>query len=181
MRRALIVHPSTPSQAVDTLDVEAERQGALLALRYSLRGRISALKIPPPAMPTRADELWQHTCFEAFIALPGGAYCEFNFSPSSQWAAYRFDGYREDMAALEIEPPAMELRRKGDRLDMDVALDLTPVAGLLKDKPSRLALTAVIEEAGAAKSYWALAHPQGKPDFHHADGFVLDLGHAERT
>ena len=24
-------------------------------------------------------------------------------------------------------------------------------------------------------SYWALAHPPGKPDFHHADGFALEL------
>ena len=39
----------------------------------------------------------------------------------------------------------------------------------------RLALTAVIEETGGAKSYWALKHAPGKPDFHHADGFVLEL------
>jgi hypothetical protein len=25
------------------------------------------------------------------------------------------------------------------------------------------------------KSYWALAHPQGKPDFHHVDSFALTL------
>jgi hypothetical protein len=33
----------------------------------------------------------------------------------------------------------------------------------------------VIEETNGAKSYWALKHPPGKPDFHHADGFVLEL------
>jgi hypothetical protein len=33
----------------------------------------------------------------------------------------------------------------------------------------------VIEETSGGKSYWALAHPPGKPDFHHADGFVYEL------
>jgi hypothetical protein len=40
----------------------------------------------------------------------------------------------------------------------------------------RLGLTAVIEQANLAKSYWALAHPPGEPDFHHRDGFALTLG-----
>ena len=35
--------------------------------------------------------------------------------------------------------------------------------------------TAVIEEADGTKSYWALAHPSDKPDFHHPDSFALDL------
>ena len=35
-----------------------------------------------------------------------------------------------------------------------------------------LGLSAVIEEANGRKSYWALAHPPGKADFHHADCFA---------
>jgi len=33
----------------------------------------------------------------------------------------------------------------------------------------------LIEETNGAKSYWALAHAPGKPDFHHPDAFALDL------
>ena len=36
-------------------------------------------------------------------------------------------------------------------------------------------LSAVIETTDGAMSYWALAHPSAKPDFHHPDSFVLDL------
>jgi hypothetical protein len=36
-------------------------------------------------------------------------------------------------------------------------------------------LTAVIEEAHGTMSYWALAHGSDVPDFHHPDGFVLEL------
>ena len=39
----------------------------------------------------------------------------------------------------------------------------------------QLGVSAVIEETNGRKSYWALAHPPGKADFHHDDGFVLQL------
>jgi hypothetical protein len=39
----------------------------------------------------------------------------------------------------------------------------------------QLALAAVIEDGNGRLSYWALGHPQGKPDFHHPDGFTLEL------
>jgi hypothetical protein len=43
------------------------------------------------------------------------------------------------------------------------------------DRPWRLALTAVIEHATGALSYWSLHHPPGPPDFHHPDGFALKI------
>jgi hypothetical protein len=39
----------------------------------------------------------------------------------------------------------------------------------------RLGLAAVIEDKAQVLSYWALKHPAEKPDFHHADGFVIEL------
>ena len=42
----------------------------------------------------------------------------------------------------------------------------------------RLGLSAVIEDTNGHKSYWALAHPPGKPDFHHADCFAYELSPA---
>jgi len=39
----------------------------------------------------------------------------------------------------------------------------------------RLALSAVVEETDGRLSYWAIAHPGERPDFHHRDGFVLPL------
>ena len=40
---------------------------------------------------------------------------------------------------------------------------------------ARIALSAVIEEVDGTKSYWALRHPPGAPDFHHPDCFALEL------
>ena len=38
-----------------------------------------------------------------------------------------------------------------------------------------LAVSAVIEETDGTKSFWALRHPPGPPDFHHPDCFALTL------
>jgi hypothetical protein len=38
-----------------------------------------------------------------------------------------------------------------------------------------VALCVVIEELDGALSYWALRHPAPRPDFHHADGFALEI------
>ncbi len=146
-----------------------------LGLRYTVTGAIGEIMLPPLAAPTRADELWRHTCFEVFVREGAGlGYCEFNFATSRQWAAYRFDDYRDGMSPIgAIAAPRIESRASEARLDVDVSLNLTGL--IAADASWRLALTAVIEDASGQKSYWALAHPQGKPDFHHRDGFVLDL------
>jgi hypothetical protein len=183
MRHALKRHPETRSQAVTRIEVEARRTGVGLALRYIVTGTIEDLALPKQARPLRTDDLWKHTCFEAFARGVGDeAYCEFNFSPSTEWAAYRFSKYRrEDALDIgEVSAPPIVMRESSTHFQMDVAIDLSRVAELPKRAPWRAGVTAVIEEKSGQKTYWALAHPQGKPDFHHADGFVLQLPPAEQ-
>ena len=138
-----------------------------------LSGDTGRLILPPPAALVRTDNLWKTTCFELFVRVTGQtAYREYNFSPSGAWAAYAFDGYRAGMRDLPLAPPPhIQVDRAADCLTLDVSL---PIDAL---PPGRLAvgLSAVIEEQGGAKSWWALAHPPGAPDFHHADCFALEL------
>ena len=68
----------------------------LLRITYLVKGDIRTLKIPAKCSSRRVDRLWEHTCFEAFIRADGDpSYYEFNFSPSGEWAAYSFRGYRD--------------------------------------------------------------------------------------
>ncbi|MEZ5971940.1 MAG: DOMON-like domain-containing protein [Hyphomonadaceae bacterium] len=172
MLHELICHPDTPSAAVDRIDVAIARpEPGLLALRYTVSGRIASISLAPPSEPLRTDDLWRTTCFEAFVeSTPGAGYYEFNLSPSSKWAAYHFTDYREGMALAELSPPAIITGANATHIDVD-ALIYLPAS----QEPWQLALTAVIEETNGVHSYWALRHPPGKPDFHHADGFVLEL------
>jgi len=181
MRHLLNRHPDSPCAAVTRIEAFVARpRGGALALRYLVTGAIRELRLPPAAASVRADELWRRTCFEAFVRAPvGEGYYEFNVSPSTQWAAYRFDGYRQGMRPAEgIGAPQVEVRSTAKRFEMDVTLALPDS---LADAPWRLGLSAVIEAADGRISYWALAHPPGKADFHHADGFALELPVTERT
>jgi hypothetical protein len=132
--------------------------------------------MPPVAAAARADELWRHTCFEAFIVgSPRVAYYEFNFAPSTQWAAYRFSGYRTGMrVATEIKAPQILLESSPERYVLQASVELDQVL-LSRGSPLRFGLAAVIEEMSGHQSYWALAHPPGKADFHHSDCFALEV------
>jgi len=129
----------------------------------------------PAAAQSRTDGLWRHTCFEAFIASASSpAYAEFNLAPSGAWAAYAFDDYRSGMRDLDLATPPQIAQSASNR--WHATLDLTRLAHLIGPAPWRLAVTAVIEARDGSKSFWSLAHPPGKPDFHHADCFAARLG-----
>lgn len=151
------------------------RSDASLELRYRVEGDIARVLVPAKRSPQRADKLWQHTCFEAFVrAAAASAYVELNFSPSSAWAMYQFSGYRAGMSNVEAAPPRISLHRESGLLQLDAVVDLASTPALLHAE-LKLAMCAVVEEEDRRLSYWALVHPAGKPDFHHADGFVLKL------
>ena len=178
MRRALRAHPTGDRGPVTRIEADIRRQRPrALALAYELTGQIDDLRIPPQARPTPADGLWKHTCFEAFVSLGhAGGYLEFNFSPSGGWAAYRFNGYRDGMEPLtDLEPPSIVLARDGQSLTLKTQLELPDLPGLPPDGPWRIGLSAVVEDSGGRLRYWALAHPPGKPDFHHPDGFACEV------
>jgi hypothetical protein len=180
MRLTLALHPDSRCDAVTRIDVEATRpRPGHLVLRYMVSGKIAELRLPPLTASTRTDELWRHTCFEAFIRPPTGeAYYEFNVAPSTQWAVYSFNGYRNGMRITdEVGAPFIETQPGADFYVLQASLDLER-AHLPKDAIWRLGLSAVIEEQSSALSYWALSHPPGRADFHHSDCFAFELASA---
>jgi len=173
----LVRHPSCDPGAVDRIGVCVRRAPDSLALRFRLDGRLDRLAIPPARAPERRNGLWRHTCFEVFMRCTGeSGYAEFNVSPSGEWAAYRFDGYRSGMRELEVaKPPTAQIRRGDGRLDVN--LRIAPVLEpWSRAEVLRIAASAVVEDADGALAYWALAHPAGTPDFHHPAGYALELG-----
>ena len=176
----LLPHPDTPGPDILVEAGAHHRAPCRLDLVFSVTGSTAALRLPPSGPVVRADELWRHSCFEAFVR-PGGdaGYFELNLAPSRAWAAYRFTDYRMDMApADDVPAPDIEIARTADSFTLSAAVDLSAALGLLADRPWRLGLSAVIEEESGRQSLWALAHPPGKPDFHHDHCFAVELGPA---
>ena len=160
------------------IDAQAERTaGNALQLRFRLTGAVDQVVLPAPGLQRRIDGLWRHSCFEAFVRAPGEAgYFEINLAPSGEWAAYRFSDYRMDMAkAEEVPPPAIAASAEEEGFELRASVELDAALGLLAHLPWQLGLAVVIEARDGGISHWALAHPEGPPDFHHRDCFALEL------
>lgn len=172
---ALHCHPACVYPKGLAIEASATRtaQGDI-DFEFRVTGPVDTLDIPAPGAPAAADNLWQHTCCEAFVGIPGeDAYREFNFSPSGQWASYRFSGYRQrDTAFAPTRQPTLAFTRHPSELHLNALL---PSALLPPGDCFEIALSAVIESADGSKSYWALVHPAAQPDFHLRQNFVLTL------
>lgn len=168
----LVCHSDTPCSADIFLSVDAVRgQPGSLYVRFIIGGELDKIVMPPRRALGRTDGLWQTTCCEIFLQPEGHPhYLEFNLSPSTAWASYWFDDYRAGMREADVEP---NFDRVGGIVQALFDISNQPD---LQHVDWRLGLSAVIEESDGTKSYWALAHPPGKPDFHHPDCFALTLG-----
>lgn len=166
-------HPANtaPSGLGVAVDVGRLASGGL-RLHYRIHG-INALRVPPPALPARTDDLWRHTCCEAFVATVNDrSYHEFNFSPSGSWAAYRFSDTRVRDDAWQI-PQALRVDRVDDGHLLHLVVELP--TSVLPPGANAIGLTVVAEHADGKLSYWALHHAGAHPDFHLPDSFVLTL------
>lgn len=176
MHLDLAPHPaSPPSGPPFKVWARVEHAAALGAtattnIWFGVSAPMERFVIPVAEEAGRKDELWRTTCFEAFLRGPGGAYREWNFAPSGDWAAYDFTNYREGMTKAEIaQPPYVRLEDNFTwwALGATIAVD--------GDTDWQLGLSVVLEEQDGTKSYWALAHAAEKPDFHAAGCFTAKL------
>ena len=168
----LIPHPDCPPEMLRRLEVDVDVSADEVSVDFRATPRETVL-MPQSRGGGRTDRLWEATCFELFLKPEGGeAYFEFNFAPTSEWAAYRFSGYREGMEPLPAPLDFYISAYPWAEVDLlSVDLDL----GFLAGAKARLGISAIIEEASGRRSYWALAHGPGEPDFHNDACFALEV------
>jgi hypothetical protein len=173
----LLAHPATPPAQPFKLWAQVDYAGAFGAsatcnIWFGIEAPLHRFIIPQSESPARRDELWRTTCLEAFVQREGDrAYREYNFAPSGDWAAYDFIAPRKGMAAAELSNPPY-IRLEDNLTWWTLGATFTVEAG----RRWSLGLTAVIEEQGGTKSYWALRHGADQPDFHDPACFVARLG-----
>lgn len=171
----LLPHPACGASPLHALSVSGTLSAAgLLRLNYLLQGDLQGLRLPPHSpSPQRRDELWRHTCLELFARRDDEqSYLEFNFSPSGDWAAYRFDAYRQGQSPWLQQPISVAVRPPGGEHLLIQARAQLPAGATIG---WRLGPAAVIESSDGSLSYWATRHAGAQPDFHAAAGFVVAL------
>lgn len=149
-----------------------------LVVQYRLQGSLENINLSsmsPIADGARRHELWRHTCFELFFAIPGqAAYWELNLCPSGSWNLYHFDGYRSGMKEEKtVAQPLRRLVADNDLLTMACTLNFST---LIDDACELdIGVAGVIEATAGNISYWALDHFGREPDFHDRRSFLLTL------
>lgn len=174
----LVPFPSSPA-FVETMTVSVmlAQQANGFQLEHHIEGPgVEALLLAEPtSTPTRRDELWKHTCVEAFFGVQGSTrYYEFNGSPSGDWALYRFDDYRQGMAPQDVvQAPVLRSRDQ----QRDTLRLVWRVPFFSEDLIDRAGITAVLHsrQGPGTPSYWALTHAGTKPDFHLGASFTCRL------
>ena len=180
---ALRLHPTCAAGPLRAVSVSgALHVGGRITLDYLLQGELLQLSLPPPARsPQRRDELWRHSCLELFAQRDAAVeYVEFNFSPSGDWAAYRFASYRRGQSTFAQQPVGITLHPLGPgQLRIQACAQLSTTAQISAPAVPlqrwRLGLAAVVEANDGSLGYWALRHAGAKPDFHAADNFDIAL------
>lgn len=182
-RVRLFPHPTTPCPALDFIEVEVAYAHPQLRLEFLLSGRMDLLAIPATEEPVRTVGLWEETCCEAFLKPSGGdAYYELNLSPSSQWAVFDFTGYRENFRQLDVgRAPVIDCTETPEELVLDAVIDLSMLPPAVHAQDWAFGLSCVVKGKDGSTSYWALAHPPEKPDFHDSNCFALTLEAASRA
>ena len=174
MQLNLVPHPTSPPRSAELKVWANVDHAASLGVTattniwFGIGAPADRFVIPQSAEPSRQDGLWRTTCCEAFLRADGeGAYREWNFAPSGDWAAYDFTAYREGQRKADI--PAPPYIRMEDNLTWWAV-----GATITTDAYRRYAfgLSVVLEEQDGTKSYWSLAHGPGPPDFHNPACFA---------
>jgi hypothetical protein len=151
------------------------RKDNILSIEYQLFGDLNAISIAPPVSPpSRQFHLWEATCFEFFIGVPGDRnYWEFNLSPSGDWNVFALDDYRQ---GLRDETAFTSLPFKVDRypnyITLNLEFDLSEI--ILLEQDLEMAVTTVIKSSQDELSYWAIAHSGKEADFHLRDSFIIN-------
>ena len=164
----LLLHSDCSSGAASSISASIEPTPAGCQATFVVTGDMARIIIPAAQEPGRYDDLWKTTCFEIFWQHGPAAYREFNLSPSTRWACYDFDDFREGMRNA---PAEVEITVSSSATELRLVANIASELAL----PGRVALNGIIKGEDGENRFWALDFPDGKPEFHSAICRALTL------
>jgi hypothetical protein len=157
------------------IDGKIDRSDGRLSIEYQLIGDLTQVEIAPPASPCRKFALWEATCFEFFLGVPGDRnYWEFNLSPAGDWNIFHLDDYRQGLRdELAFTSLPFTVERQANFLLLALEFDLSKIVSV--ERSIEVSVTTVIKSIGGEMSYWALTHGGLEADFHRRDSFAIEI------
>jgi hypothetical protein len=167
-------HPHSAAGGVESLVAGLRRAGDFLHVDFEIAGEAQQWTIATERSRERRDELWQQTCFELFARSPGASrYREWNLCPNGDWQHYEFADRRSGRASPPYPTPQIawscEARHTGGHIARLTARLHWPW------HKQEVGVCAIVRDTESRTDYWALAHADGKPDFHAAETFATTL------
>jgi hypothetical protein len=172
------LHPFSTDLILPAIELtgRVELQDTLFSIEYHLQGNLETVVIPSAhPIPSRKSQLWESTCFEFFIGVPGNDnYWEFNLSPTGDWNVFALDDYRQGLQnELAFTSLPLSIDRSATSLVLKSTIDLSKIIPATREL--ELSVTTVIESSQHEASYWALAHTGTVADFHRRDSFIFKI------
>lgn len=156
--------------------IQREAGNSGLVLEFLVEGLIKNLHLPALSNTnTRADNLWQSTCFEAFLSVQptsDSPYLEINLTPDGRWNLYHLTSYRQNLSPVPtIQPPLIQVEESELQYKLKATWKRLPRD--LFESPLHVGLTVILESKLGEKTYWALAHKSPQADFHNKESFTV--------
>ncbi len=156
--------------------IQRDSSSSGLALEFLVKGPIQTLKLPELVKASgRADNLWQSTCFEAFLSAnqsSDSSYFEINLAPDGQWNFYQLTSYRQNLSPVQnIHAPLVKTEESEFQYRLTATWENLPPE--LTEQTFHVGLTVILHSEPGEKSYWALAHKSPQADFHNKESFTV--------
>jgi hypothetical protein len=167
---------NSPTQQIS---VDLNQTDHALYISYKLTGDLSQIDIGN-GTPNhqRQMKLWEKTCFELFLKhAEHEDYLEFNFSPLFEWNSFYFPHKGAPLKEFEaVEKIKIDILRSSDVFQLIAEIESQNLPRHFQKASSEgkllAGITTVLKEKNLRMSYWALAHKDQKPNFHHFDSFI---------
>lgn len=135
--------------------------------------------------PSRRNELWKHTCFEAFLKLPQTThYFEINQNQSKDWNVYEFSEYRTGMQeSKHLMLMQLSTQKSEPQHKTKIISEYQWSQNFLSQnnfETLQVGLCAVIESVHQTIDYYGITHSnKDQPDFHHFNSYKYTLSKSE--
>lgn len=143
-----------------------------ITLEYQVLGHMAHYHFPKPTKQKRANNLWLDSSFELFLAPKNRtSYYEINVSPSTQWNAYMFQAYKQEMKESTIfSTPSIKILHLEE--EYSFSFEMAVQEGFLSQK-LEINLAVILLGNDGVRNFYSLVKGEGMPDFHDREGFVV--------